>query len=128
MSLPQTGGGSRLRGEMQGVVAVWELVVVKKKSRCRRVCQCEVDLPGILAGSAVGVAPVVGKVAGAGGLGVVAVAGRMAAVVRPIAVIAVVAPEIAAVVIVVVHDGHVIDCVLHVISLVLRRPVGCCIR
>ena len=95
------------------------------KSHCRRICQCEVDLPGILAGSAVGVAPVVGKVAGAGGLGVVAVAGRMAAAVRPIAVIA---PEIAAVVIVVVHDGHVIDCVLHVVSLVLRRPVGCCIR
>ena len=51
-----------------------------------------------------------------------------AAAVRPIAVIAVVAPEIAAVVIAVVHDGHVIDCILHVVSLVLRRPVGSCIR
>ena len=95
------------------------------KRRCRRVCQCEVDLPGILAGGGVGVAPVVGKVVGAGGLGVVDVAVRMAAAVRPIAVIA---PEIAAVVIVVVHDGHVIDCVLHVVSLVLRRQVGSCIR
>ena len=91
------------------------------KSHCRRICRCEVDLPGILAGSAVGVAPVVGKVVGADGLGVVAVAVRMAAAVPPIAVIA---PEIAAVAIVVVHVGRVIDCVLHVVSLVLRRQVG----
>ena len=115
MSLLQTGGGSRLRGEMQGVVAVWELVIVKKKSRCRRVCRCEVDLSGIVAGGGVGVAPVVGKV----------VAVRMAAAVRPIVVIA---PEIAAVAIVAVHVGRVIDCVLHVVSLVLRRQVGSCIR
>lgn len=115
MSLPQIEGGSRLRGEMAGVVALWEHVVVKRKSRCRRICQCEVGLSGIVAGGGVAVAPVVGKV----------VAVRMAAAVHPIVAIA---PEIAAVAFAVVHVGHAIDYVWIVVSLVLRRQVGSCIR
>ena len=115
MSLPQIEGGSRLRGEMPGAVALWEHVTVKKKSRCRRICQYEGGLSGIAVGGEVAVAPEVGKV----------VAVRMAAADRPIVAIA---PEIAAVAFAVVHVGHAIDYVWIVVSLVLRRQVGSCIR
>ena len=95
----------------------------------RKVFLYEVVLTGSLAGKVVGVAPVV--VAGEtdvaavkiGRAGTVAAAGETVAD-FPIAVAGMVAPEIAVVAMVVEICGHVIGCVLHVISLELRRPVG----